>query len=450
VAPRIARGRDGHAVVTGPASAGEKAQPTGSDNEFEPSPFRSRRFVIFALGNTVNNIGEAVYATALPLLMYELTGSLTVMTVLAGAVPVALLLAPPFGVAADRWGPRVLVVPGLLLQAAAALAMNLLLREGIDDTALLFVCALLLAMGGTAYRTGWMTGIPGMFPECKVRARGTLNSLFFASTLIGPLIVTATLPWLDYSGLLWFNLLTFFAPIGVWAMGIHPPASRSVSGGPGAGTTSWKLTEGWRAIRDDRRILAMLAAQISLGIACGAGLNSLIVYDLGHTWRLTAREAATALTVMNVCMLAGNLLVAQRKRFRPRPALVLGMTVRAVSLLLFAVPSWPLFLVALALGAVGQGAVLSTAVMMRVKFLPAAVLGRASGLLWLLTGVAALLSPVVTPLLSSALGARPAFLVLAAVSGAGLWCVHATRSAWTTVVRPIEPAEKEVTDEPAA
>ncbi|WP_324789749.1 MFS transporter [Streptomyces sp. H51] len=435
--------------MTGPASAGEKAQPTGPDDEFEPSPFRSRRFVIFALGNTVNNIGEAVYATALPLLMYELTGSLAVMTVLAGAVPVALLLAPSLGVAADRWGPRVLVVPGLLLQAAAALAMNLLLREGVHDTALLFVCALLLATGGTAYRTGWMTGIPGMFPACKVRARGTLNSLFFASTLIGPLIVTATLPWLDYSGLLWFNLLTFFAPIVVWALGIHPPASRSAAG-PGTGSTSWKLTEGWRAIRDDRRILAMLAAQISLGIACGAGLNTLIIYELGHTWRLSAREAATALTVMNVCMLAGNLLVAQRKRFRPRLSLVLGMTVRAVSLLLFAVPSWPLFLVALALGAVGQGAVLSTAVMMRVKFLPATVLGRASGLLWLLTGGAALLSPVVTPLLSGVLGARPAFLVLAAVAGAGLWYVHATRGAWTTVVPPVEPAEKEVTDEPAA
>ncbi|GAB1339690.1 hypothetical protein ACE1SV_62800 [Streptomyces sp. E-15] len=442
--------------MTGPASAGERAQPTAAGEQYEPSPFRNRRFVVFAAGNTVNNIGEAVYATALPLLMYELTGSLAVMTVLAGAVPVALLLAPPFGVATDRWGPRVLVVPGLLLQAAAALAMNLLLRGGHDDPAPLFVCALLLAVGGTAYRTGWMTGIPGMFPECKVRARGTLNSLFFASTLIGPLVVTATLPWLDYSGLLWFNLLTFFAPIAVWAMGVHPPPASpshteadtaagnaadagtdSAAGGSRAGAASSKLAEGWRAIRDDHRILAMLAAQIALGIACGTGLNALIVYELGHRWELSAREAATALTLMNVCMLAGNLLVAQRKRFHPRLSLILGMAVRTVSLLLFAVPSWPLFLIALALGALGQGAVLSTAVMMRVKYLPAAVLGRASGLLWLLTGAAALLSPVVTPLLGNVLGVPQTFLVLGVVSGAGLWyvCAHAAPGRRPSAIR---------------
>ncbi|MGW1978043.1 MFS transporter [Streptomyces sp. NPDC001889] len=418
--------------MTVASAPGGESSSTPAKEEWEPSPFRSARFNVFAAGNTANNIGEAVYATALPLLMYERTGSLAVMALLAGAVPAAMLLAPAFGVVADRWGPRVLVVPGLLLQAAAALAMTLLLRAGHDGSAILFLCALLLAIGGSAYRAGWMTGIPAMFPDRKVRARGTLNSLFFATTLIGPLIVAATLPWLGYIGLLWFNLLTLFAPIVVWAFGIRPPPPAApASAEPGGGARSGRLVEGWRAVRGDHRILAMLVAQLALGVACGTGLNALIVYDLGDTWDLSSRQAAGALTAMNVAMLAGNLLVAQRKRFHPGRSLGLGMVVRTLSLLLLAVPFWPLFVVALVIGALGQGAVLSTAVMMRVKYLPAEVLGRATGLLWLLTGAASLLSPVVTPLLSEALGTRQTFLALGAVACAGLWYLHRTRSAWT-------------------
>jgi MFS family permease len=396
--------------------AGRPAAAAVADHA-EPSPFRSGRFAIFAAGNTANNIGEGVYATALPLLAFERTHSFTVLALLTGAVPAALVLAPVLGVAADRWGPRVLVVPGLLVQAAAAAVLILLLR-GDAATAALFGCAFMLAVGGAAYRTGWMTGIPGMFPDFPVRARGSLNSLFFATALLGPAIVAAALPWIGYQGMLWLNLATFFAPIAVWAAGIHPPARARAERGTHGG--NWRLRDGWLAISGDRRLRRMLAAQVAVAIAGGAGLSALVVYHLGHGWGLTGRSAATALTVMNAGLLLGNLLVAQRKRFYPHSALRRGMVAQTLCLALLAVPWWPVFIAALFVGAVGQGAVLSAAVMMRIKFLAADVLGRASGLLWLITGAAALLSPLVTTLFSDVFGTRGAFIALAGVCSVGL------------------------------
>ncbi|MEV4442702.1 MFS transporter, partial [Streptomyces sp. NPDC049577] len=219
-------------------------------------------------------------------------------------------------------------------------------------------------------------------------------------------------------------------PIVVWALGVHPERRTAAKTAQGGGPGGWKLSEGWRAIRDDRRILAMVVAQIVVALACGAGFRTLTVYSMRTDWGLSSETAGTMMLATNGCMLVGNLLVAQRATFRPRLSLAVGTVVRALSLFLLLAPSWPVFVAALAVGAVGEGAVVSTAVMMRVKFLPAEVLGRASGLLWLATGGAALLSPVVTPLLSEGIGARSAYAVLGLVTLPALAYLWRTWRSW--------------------
>ncbi|MDC2959634.1 MULTISPECIES: MFS transporter [Streptomyces] len=406
------------------------------DEVVEPSPFTERPFLVFAAGNAVNNVGEALYATALPLLAYRLTGSLTVMAWLAAAVPMSMLLAPWFGSVADRRGTSGLVLYGLLAQASAALAMNLLLWQGRPQTWTLFVCALVVAAGGVAYRTGWMTDVPVMFPRCPARARGTLNSLFLATTLAGPVLVAATLPWLGYLGVLWLNLPTFFAPLAVWAVGVRPP--RRAAAGAGRREPA-RLRKVWHDVTADRRIAVTLVLQMVLEAVCGTGLTSLVLFELRHSWRLSGQQAGWVVAAVNLSLLTGNLLVSQRRRLRPRTLLPVALAARAMSLALLAVPVWPLFLTALVLGAVAQGALLAAVVMLRVRYLPQAVMGRASGLMWLLTGSAALLSPVVIPPLDHVAGPHATFLALGAVSSVVMVHLHRARTAWT----PTNPATTE-------
>lgn len=460
-----------------------------ADESVEPNPLADRRFLVFAAGNAANNVGEALYATALPLLAYQLTDSLVVMAWLAAAVPVSDLFAPALGAWADRRGVRGLIVQGLLAQAGAALAMNLLLLGGHSAPWLLFLCAVVLETGGLAYRTGWMTGVPAQFPDCPVRARGTLNSLFLATTLAGPLLVAALLPWVGYQGLLWLNLPTFFAPLVVWAVGVRPARSAPASphktapasldktapapsheggrtdSGPRRTAPRWvkrraagaqaragaeappsRIRDGWDAIRQDKRISVMLVADMVLSAVCGTGLTSLIVYHLRHGWALSGQQAGLAIAGMNVASLVGNLLVSQRRRLRPWTPMTLGVAARSVALILMIVPVWPVFMFAVVLGALGQGAVMATVVMARVRYLPPGVLGRASGLIWLLTGGAALLSPVFVSALDDVVGTPPTFLVLGIATTTVLLHLRLTRAAWRPVPRPQEPARR--TNEP--
>ncbi|MGW5335997.1 MFS transporter [Streptomyces bauhiniae] len=399
----------------------------------EPSPFADRSFRLFAAGNAVNNLGEALYATALPLLAYRLTGSLTVMAWLAATVPMSMLLAPWFGVVADRRGTQRLILYGLLAQAAAALAMNVLLWQGRPSPVTLFGCAVVVAAGGVAYRTGWMTDVPVMFPHCPARARGTLNSLFLATTLAGPVLVAVTLPLLGYLGVLWLNLPTFFAPLAVWAAAVRPPRR---SAAEVRRREPARLRGVWRETVADRRIAVTLVLQTVLEAVCGTGLTSLVLFELRQSWQLTAQQAGWVVAAVNLSLLSGNLLVSQRERLCPRMLLPAAVAVRAVSLVLLAVPLWPLFLASLVLGAVAQGALLAAVVMLRVRFLPQAVMGRASGLMWLLTGSAALLSPVVIPPLVQAAGPHATFLVLGVASSVVLFHLYRARTAWTATSEP--------------
>lgn len=441
--------------TTGPPAGG--ADPGPAAEVTEPDPLKDRRFLVFATGNAFNNVGEALYATTLPLLVYHLTGSLAVMAWLAAVVPAASLLAPVFGAWADRRGVTGLVFCGLLAQAAAALAMNLLLLGGHSAPWLLFVCALVVETGAIVYRTGWMTGVPAQFPASPVRARGTLNSLFLAATLAGPLLVAVLLPAVGYEGLLWCNLPTFFAPLAVWVIGCRPP-SGPAGAPPARGGTPFSLRrwtkaatspirEGWHAIAEDRRVTVLLVVEMVLDAVCGVGLTVLIVYHLRHGWTLSGQQASFAIAAMNVASLVGNVLVSQRRRLRPWTPLTLGVAARSVALVLMTVPVWPVFVAAVVLGALGQGAVMATVVMARVRYLPPHVLGRASGLIWLLTGAAALLSPILVPVLDDAAGTSLTFLVLGIATSTLLLHLRRNRSVWKPEV-PLGTGGPRTTNEP--
>lgn len=174
----------------------------------------------------------------------------------------------------------------------------------------------------------------------------------------------------------------------------------------------------------------MTVVHVVLSLVCGAGLQALLIYDLRHSWHLPSATSGAVVLGANSFMLLGNLLVAQRATFRPRLSLTLGTSLLALSLFVLTAPSWPLFFGAMVVAAFGQGLVLSTVVMMRVKYLPQEVLGRSSGLLALLSGGAALLSPLLIPVLSRTLGVRGAFCVLGLLSLSALWYLNHARRAW--------------------
>ncbi|CCQ93902.1 putative Major facilitator superfamily MFS_1 [[Clostridium] ultunense Esp] len=381
----------------------------------EWSPWRDRRFLLFASGNFIDNVGNSIYNVVLPLLAYDLTQSLTVMSFLAATLPLSFLTAPLFGVLADRFGSKVLVIPGLGVQLIAALGINLMamgaLGGGEENIALipLMALALLVQLGGNAYRRGWMAGVPRMFGEHAVKARGSLNTLYVASTILGPLFVTIGLPLIGYVWLLWINLFTYVAPIIVWWLGAHPPDPS-----PRAGNVGFfffrDLAEGWMILRKQPQIFNYLFVLFPLTFA--TTIEALIIYYLRNFWDLSAQYVSSVWIIVNLATLAGSLFASEQKKLDLRWLLTITVVGSIITLFLLPVPILPIVLFAVILQYIMDGILGTTDSMMMVKFIPAEAFGRINGIILLLYSIPSVASKFLVPLIQHFVGVQITFVIL--------------------------------------
>lgn len=398
----------------------------------EAPPWRDRRFLVFATGNFVNNLGESAYKVGLPLFVYELTGSLVTMSLLAALTPVMLLISPWLGAMVDRWGPRIFVVPGLLVQLAGAVALNLAVTADELPTALMFCLAALVQLGGEMYRTGWITGVPAMFPHNAARSRAVLSSLFVTSTIAGPLLVAAGVGLVGYLGLLWFNAATFLAPIAVWLLGVHPPARERGPAEPGRRPSlSRDILDGWRVIRAHRQVLYAELTAMPLHFASGVGVLSFMVWYLRDHWQLSAGGVSAVQAVANLGALAGSVFIAARAKTRVRGVLALSAVAMTAALFAMALPSLWAFTLSMVLFFTMRSAMTAVSAIIIVRYLPTEVVGRAEGLFNLLGGVPILLAPLLIPLVQRAWGGVAVLLVLGGAAALSLLCLARFWPSWS-------------------
>ncbi|MEU2915878.1 MFS transporter [Streptomyces massasporeus] len=426
-----------------PAEDDAARTPVTAAERSEPSPWPDRRFQVFAAGNVVNNIGEAVYTVALPLFVYERTGSLTVMALLAVLTPATLLLAPVFGVVVDRYGARVLVVPGLLVQAAAAVALNLTGLAARAPVWPLFVFGALVQIGGAAYRMGWMTGVAHMFPDNPVRSRASLGSLYQVTNVVGPLLVSAALLWTGYPGLLWFNVVTFLAPIAVWLAGVHPPRRRPADGGDrdGGGPVAG-LADGLRLMRATPVLLHAMLVFVPMLLVGTAGTLTLSLFRLQHDWELAPRTVGLVLVAVRIAGVLGTVLVTERRTFPFRRIVLAGTVGMGGALLLMASGSVHVFVAAMVVMFGFQAALAVAADLMVFRFVPADALGRVGGTVDLALGLPILAGPLVVPALAGTLGASATFLAFGCLELAGLLWLARTWRQWAPTA-PHTPSREE-------
>lgn len=409
------------------------------DDEGERTPWRERRFVVFASGNFVNNIGEQVFRVALPLLVYELTGSLLVMSMLTLVQSATMLLGPVLGVVVDRFGPRVLVVPGLLAQLAGAALLNLFALAGHASRWPLFALALCVELGGECYRTGWMAGVATMFPANPVRSRGSLNTLFVISRTVGPMLVAAALGPVGYLGLLWLNVATFLAPIGVWLMGVYPPR-QEYRALPDRRGPYHDLLDGWRILRRQPAIWYGMLVTLPLNFVGSTATMTLAIFYLRSGLHLPAQRVSTVLVIVNLGALVGAVLVAERKRLRVRRTMTITAIGMAGTLLAMTAPSVWLFAAALLLFYLLRQSMAVASMLMIFKYVPARLVGRATGIVDLIAGVPSVAAPLLVPFLEPVVGARATFGVLGLIAALSVVCLVVSWRRWTEQATARQPS----------
>lgn len=407
-------------AIPGPAPTSTPAASTSGPlsphtPDAAPTPWRNPRFRWFALGNALNNVGEGMYDVALPLLVYGLTGSVVIMGVTAAVLPATLLLGPILGAVADRRGSNLLVAAGLTTQLVASTVLSVLILVGGLGPAVLVVLVVVLQIGGATYRVGWMTSVPELFPETPVRARGTLSSLFVATTIIGPLLVGVLLARVGYVGLLWLNTLSFLAPVAVFLAGIRPaPKVRTHT--PDGGFVVDGLRVGFDAMWNHATLRRLTLVMLPFDLVESAAIPTLALFHMRDTLSIPASTVASLFAAMNVAALVGALFVSERRVFRPTRLVAAIIVVSAGALATAASPAVLVAGAAIVILMLLSGAASSLQSMVVVEFVPQEVFGRASGVLRLIHGVPSVLGPLAVAALVPLVGTSGSFGVLAGVA----------------------------------
>ncbi|MFD3508692.1 MFS transporter [Nocardia sp. NPDC058666] len=361
-----------------------------------PSPWRSRRFRYFAAGNLLNNIGETMYAFALPLLVLSISGSLTQMAALIAVSPIIFAAASPIlGHIVDKWGSKVLVVPGLLLQLGASVALNIVLLNGVPALGVLFLAEILVQFGSNCYRAGWMAGVRAMFPDNAGRSRATLTTLFQISLMAGPALAAVLVGSLGFPGLLWLNSATFLAPLVVWFVGINPAAAQAVH----APTPSYVVEsmragarELWKMDGIARTTMFMM---VPLAFVFSPGTTALFVFAATTNAHSSAAQVGLMLALANGFGVAAGIATSELPKWNIRPLGCLCMSGVAASIAMLGFTSSALAMTALmAIFFACNNSLIVASNLTVFEEIPQHAAGRILGFWRLLVGVPGAVAPI--------------------------------------------------------
>jgi MFS family permease len=150
--------------------------PPASAASTPRSPLRQRNFGLLWSGGLISDLGDWMLMVALPVYVFQLTGSaLITSTVFVVELVPALLVGQLAGVLVDRWDRRRILVATGLIQAA--LLLPLLAATSVDRLWIVYVVAAvqscLARLGGPAKAAL----IPAIVPGEQLAAANSLNAV---------------------------------------------------------------------------------------------------------------------------------------------------------------------------------------------------------------------------------------------------------------------------------
>ncbi len=275
-------------------------------------------FGLLWFGQSVSLIGSAISDFALGIWVYQTTGSVLQFALISLAFVLPRLVSAPFaGVLVDRW-PRRRVM--LLSDCAHALLMSFVLllayRGELQSWHLYWITAL-GAVVGSFQQPAYQASLPQLLPAAQLgRANGLVDLAQGVAQLAAPLGGGLLLVWVGLPGIVLLDLLTFFVAL-VTLLLVKMPPLVSAPAHSAPPTLAWRqeLWTGWRFIRQDRGLLALMlyiAVTVFL-IGFAQVLTPPLILSLGNEARL-----GVILTIGGIGMLIGGAVMSAWGGPRPR------------------------------------------------------------------------------------------------------------------------------------
>jgi MFS family permease len=175
------------------------------------SPLRNRNFGLLWTGGLVSDLGDWVLLVALPVYVFQLTGSalITSSVFVVELVP-ALVVGQMAGVLVDRWDRRrILVVCGLL---QAALLMPLLMATSVERLWIIYLVAAMQSCLARLSAPAKAALIPELVPGDQLTAANSLNAVSDnLARLVGSPLGGLAIQMLGLVGVVLLDAVTFLA-----------------------------------------------------------------------------------------------------------------------------------------------------------------------------------------------------------------------------------------------
>ena len=362
---------------------------------------------------------------ALGWVVYEITGSGTLLGAVMGARAIPMILLTPIsGMAADRYDRKRLMQASQGLAAAVTLTFGAALALGMVSTWMLFAFTMAMGASNVMDRPARFTTAFELVPrELTVKAV-SLNTIGFSmARVLGPMLAGYLIAAFGGAGT-FFLQGVLYAASGVMVFFVAFPARRPVA----------QKKSPWHDIAEGLRF-AITDPKIRVLFLVGAVPFFLLIPVFGTLYPIYAKDQFAAgpaglgllLTAVGIGGVLGGFIANAFGRAE-RQGLLQALWIMVMAAAIVGVALTPSFAVALALSVIGGAAEMAQAssnMAMLQMAAPEALRGRISSLLMLNPALISLGALVAGPL-SDAVGVRQASMILAGIAVAAialLYCV---------------------------
>jgi hypothetical protein len=224
-----------------------------------------RSFLVIWAGQLVSSLGSGLTGFAIPVVVFQKTGSAEQFGLLlfAWMLP-SLLLSPVAGTLVDRWDRRRVLIAADTGSAVMSLTLAGLVLSGRFELWYLFLATVLASLISAFQEPAFTASIAALVPRRHyARAVGLVQLLGPMSMIVAPLLGGALVVTIGLGGIMVIDTVTFLAAIaGLALVSIPRPPRLEVAAEPDDGP-AW-LAAGRRFGRDAAQGLHFLRARPGL------------------------------------------------------------------------------------------------------------------------------------------------------------------------------------------
>ncbi|MDR2808502.1 MAG: MFS transporter [Spirochaetaceae bacterium] len=277
---------------------------------------------LFLAGQALSLFGTMVvqYAITWHITLKTQSGSMMTLFTIAGFLPM-FFISPFAGVWADRFNRKYIINIADGTVAFVSLLAAVSIMAGIDNTAILLLCAVIRSLGQGVQMPAVGAFIPDIVPQEQLtRINGFQSSIQSFITLTAPVISGAMMTFAPLETLFFLDIITAIIGISIVLFFVKAPEKEKlIPNATGQESTAYfhDLKEGMKYIRKHGYVLRIIifSAIFLFFFSPAALLTPLqVARNFGSdVWRLSAIEIA-----FSIGMMAGGILIGVWGGFKNR------------------------------------------------------------------------------------------------------------------------------------